>query len=179
MNLEILNGMNTIQLTQGLNTLVETIDWINLRCFNWRALRNHGSSIVYAGRNKPRADKNQPKVYLHRVIAQQATEAGLDGLEVDHRNRDPLDNRRANLRPATRRQNSANIRKPRGILSVYKGVTRDKRGKWIAQCGPEGSGRYLGAFQSEADAARAYDARAVELYGEFAGVNFPSGKEAG
>lgn len=95
---------------------------------------------------------------------------------VDHRNGDGLDNRRSNLRPATQAQNLANRRKSAGCSSQFKGVSWNiRRSRWEAYCGTSGRGRrYLGAFTSEEDGARAYDAAAAEMFGEFARLNFPA-----
>jgi hypothetical protein len=120
---------------------------------------------------------------MHRIII-----AAPPGVEVDHRNHNGLDNRRSNLRLATTLQNAGNRRKQRvthsGGLpsSQYKGVTLASRfcGKgsdwrlrakynWVAVIGKQ----LLGYFTDEIQAALAYDEAALELYGEFALLNFP------
>lgn len=91
---------------------------------------------------------------------------------VDHVNGDGLDNRRVNLRPATRSQNQGNRRKFLSTASQYKGVTpwaKDKA-RWIAVCRRK---KVLGVFNSEAEAALAYDAAARQEFGEYAALNFP------
>lgn len=104
------------------------------------------------------------KVYLHRWLL------GEPSGEVDHRNGDSLDNRRTNLRIATRSEQMANCG-PRGT-SRYRGVsTRGE--KWIATAYKHGSRMWGGTFDTEEDAARAYDVMAFELHGEFARLNFP------
>lgn len=119
------------------------------------------------------------RVTLHRVILSRATGRVLSGDEhCDHSNMDKLDDRRANLRVATRGQNAAN-RKGRGA-SPYLGVHR-QGAKWQARISPIGSRRKyfnLGAFADEADAARAYDRAAREHHGEYARLNFPDGGDA-
>ena len=93
---------------------------------------------------------------------------------TDHKNHDGLDNRRRNLRNATKAQNNQNSRSRLGSSSQYKGVhwsTRQQR--WRANIAHEGRVRSLGVFMSEEDAARAYDAAALQLYGEYAVLNFP------
>jgi hypothetical protein len=89
---------------------------------------------------------------------------------VDHRNGNGLDNRRANLRPATHAQNQRNQRPRIVSTSEFKGVSWDShRLKWHARI----ARRHLGRFDDELAAAKAYDAAARELYGEFAWLNFP------
>jgi hypothetical protein len=92
--------------------------------------------------------------------------------EIDHRNRDPSDNRIDNLRLATRSQQRANSRGHSGTLSRYKGVTRVRSGKqglkWRAQICKDGKWSYLGWFDAEEDAATAYSVAAKRMFGEFA-----------
>jgi HNH endonuclease len=98
------------------------------------------------------------------------------GEEIDHANGDGLDNRRANLRPATHGQNQQNSRKARtygGLppTSRYKGVSRFSA-RWKAEIRSPLGYFYLGLFDKEEDAARAYDAKAEQIYGAFARLNF-------
>jgi hypothetical protein len=110
------------------------------------------------------------------------------GQLVDHRNGDGLDNRRSNLRLATHRDNSVNVtRSANQKRGGHKGVSWNPRAKkWQASIGAgpvKPCGRrariYLGVFVDPADAARAYDAAALEHYGEFASLNFPVSNDTG
>lgn len=94
---------------------------------------------------------------------------------VDHANRDGLDNRRSNLRPATGSQSSANRRKQKNNTSGYIGVYWHERdGKWIARVrGKNGRVVWEMRFDDPEVAARARDAKALVVFGEFAVLNFP------
>ncbi len=93
------------------------------------------------------------------------------GMVVDHVNHKTLDNQRENLRVCTQSQNNANQRKTRGA-SRFKGVAWHKRtGKWHARIGKNGRRHHLGCFNNEALAAQAYNAAALEHFGEFALLN--------
>ncbi len=98
--------------------------------------------------------------------------------EIDHRDHCGLQNTRNNLRAVTRQENGFNQQKQKRITtSKYKGVHWYRQSeKWRAQIRFNGTGIYLGTFRSEEDAAHAYDAKAKELFGEFACINFPTHK---
>lgn len=91
------------------------------------------------------------------------------GQAVDHKNGNKLDNRRANLRFATQRQNTWNRAPKRHTRTGLKGV-KVKRDRFEAVI----QKTYIGTFATAHDAARAYDAAALQRYGEFARTNFPT-----
>ena len=91
---------------------------------------------------------------------------------VDHVNRNGLDNRRINLRPATLSQNSANRALFRNNTSGYKGVYWDRpQRKWMAVIMANGRRKRLGVFDDPVEAARAYNHAAAEAFGEYAWLN--------
>lgn len=114
----------------------------------------------------------KPPVSMHRFIMQPPP-----GSEVDHRSHDKLDNTRTNLRLCSRSQNAGNIiTKPGARTSKYKGVIWNKtRSKWQAQLMDGFTKRriYLGVYETEGEAARAYDRKRCELYGNTGLFNFP------
>lgn len=108
---------------------------------------------------------------LHRRIVDPAHGKIL----CDHKNHDGLDNRRENLRKATHSQNGANARSHRdAVASQFLGVDRHADGKWRARSVEA----HIGLFDTEEAAARAYDAVALRLFGEFANLNFPPPERA-
>jgi hypothetical protein len=103
---------------------------------------------------------------MHREIA-----AVLGLSDVDHRDRNGLNNARINLRPSSRHQNLGNQQKRLGCSSKFKGVSwSNHAGKWIAW-EPGRKGRFIGYFDSEKSAALAYNRAAVRLFGEFSLLN--------
>jgi hypothetical protein len=93
--------------------------------------------------------------------------------QTDHINGDGLDNRRENLRPANNSLNQANARRRQDNTSGYRGVTRRLSGRWSARIGRGQRLIHLGTFDTPEAAARAYDAAAIEAWGEYARPNFP------
>jgi hypothetical protein len=107
---------------------------------------------------------------LHRLITN-----APDGLLVDHRNGNSLDNRRENLRFATRQQNACNSRKQDNCSSKYRGVSKC-RNKWRAALNYNKKCVLRKSFVSEIEAAKAYDEATKKYHGEFARLNFPDGR---
>jgi hypothetical protein len=126
----------------------------------------------YDGRYAFRVGQNNHKVYMHREIL--GLEETASPLQADHIDRDRLNNHRRNLRVATPSRNVANRAKYKVGDSHFKGVSWSKdRQRWRVQIGVEGSPVFVGVFDDEEEAARAYDAAAFHFWGEFACLNFP------
>jgi HNH endonuclease/AP2 domain-containing protein len=149
-----------IPLTKGQFAIVDDEDFAFLSQWKWQY------SGRYAVRTGPRPSRKN--IWMHRLIINPP-----EGLEVDHINRNRLDNRRCNLRVVTHSFNIQNspIQKH---TSGYRGVYWNKeRQKWSAGAGGRKQFCWLGYFRNELDAARAYDQAARELFGPDAQVNFP------
>lgn len=149
-----------VPLSQGLQALIDEADAWVLDGGKW--------SAAWSGRHfyAVRGGKRRPRQLLHRLLMG----AGA-GEVVDHRNGNTLDNRRSNLRLCTRKQNAQNQRGRSDRRSIYKGIHRNAKGRWVAQC----EHRHVGVFDTEEDAARAYDRAACGRFGEFARPNFEEG----
>lgn len=155
-----------IPLRNGGVALVDEADAARLSGHAWyREDRAHTS---YACR-QARVGRKVVKVYLHREVLGLAHPSQ----QADHANGDGLDNRRANLRPATRSENMANRRAAARDIP-YRGVYRSRRGRpYRAQITAAGRVRHLGQFDSPEVAALAYDRAALAAFGPFAVLNFP------
>jgi hypothetical protein len=155
-----------IPLTQGRFAKVDPQDYIWLSQFRWHCKAS--KNAIYAVRTLTTSGKSK-RIYMHRLISNTPS-----CLVCDHINHDGLDNRRANLRNCTVKQNNANSRSAIASSSKYKGVCwSKKRRKWFAYIKKNGVQFNLGSFENEADAARAYDIAAKMYHGAFAGLNFP------
>ena len=114
--------------------------------------------VVYSSNNDGLHNK-----YLHRMIM-----GDPDGKDIDHINRNPLDNRRENLRICTHQQNSFNRTKNSNNTSGYKCVYFDKRyKKFQAYISIHGKRKSLGYFDSAEKASECYKQAALKHHGEF------------
>ena len=133
------------------------------------AIRVAGKPTFAVRRIRPQRDGKPKVVWMHREIMK----AG-DREFCDHINHNGLDNRRANLRLATRSRNAWNRRKAKiKSRSKYKGVSWYNMGKrWNARIQVNRKAKFLGIFADEIEAAKAYDRAARKCFGEFAKLNF-------
>lgn len=168
-----------IPLTQGKFAIVDPEDYKRLSRIKWHAHQSpHTWYAVHSLTNGKKERRRNLQMH-HLVIAVPP------GMFCDHINHNGLDNRKANLRPATHTQNVWNRRKfsgrtfggyKRHSRSRYKGVdwANDMK-RWRARIRVNGKRIYLGSFKEELDAAKAYDQAAKKHHGAYASVNFPEG----
>ncbi len=155
-------GAKLIPLTQGQFAIVDADDYEELSRYKWHV--NKGGRTYYA-----RSQKKGKDIKMHRLIM-----GAPKGLFVDHINHNGLDNRKQNMRLCTRLENIRNQLPRRGGSSQYKGVGWHKKTKkFVARITYKGKRTSLGYYDDEIEAAKAYDKKAKELFGEFAYLNFP------
>lgn len=160
--------MIEILLTQDKTTIVDDCDG-DLARFKW-----HYQKGGYAARRSHADEHPKWKIFLmHRTILRRMLGRPLcPGEQVDHINRNGLDNRRCNIRPATDQQNKRNRGKIPGGLSKYLGVVKS-RDRWTVHIMVDYRNLYLGTFDNEEAAARVRDAASAKYFEEFAVFNFP------
>lgn len=156
--------MKTIPLTRGEFALVDDCDYEHLMQWEWSC-----SECGYAVRGVRVKGKMQ-LIRMHRVVLERM---GFKDFEnSDHINRDRSDNRRCNLRPATRQQNMCNRSKFKNNTSGYVGVSWHKKSKkWITSIQVKGVRRHLGVFNNKEKAARVYNMAARMYHGKFSALN--------
>lgn len=159
--MQIMHRVGVIHLSNGGFTIVDPERVGELNQFPWRLVKGYPCTQRMNCGVTLRAS-------LHRVVMN-----AQNGQRVDHANRNPLDNRIGNLRFASISQNAANKCKPKsGKTSKFKGVSRVKdRNKWMACIKQNGKSKNLGHFDSEIDAAKAYNCAAIVRFKEFARLN--------
>lgn len=171
--------MKEIQLTQGQVALIDDEDFELVSQYKWYA-QYYSHRDVYAGRS--RAGMRGKMILLHNFIVRPD-----EGYTVDHINRNPLDNRRCNLRLANSTQQVLNQGLKSNAKVPYKGVAMVRSGKYVACVGAFGDVNHIGTFDSPTDAALAYDRAVLEYwsqvpddpvsgnYTQFLYLNFPEG----
>ena len=158
--------MAEVELTKGFRAVIDDEDFHQVMRLRWRALRDRRGT--HCAVSSGLVNGHNVTVYMHRLIT-----GAPAGVMVDHIYRDPLDNRKANLRLATNAQNQWN-RGCSGSIAL-KGVIKGRPGRFIARIAVDRKQSYLGSFSSAEAAARAYDEAAIRLHCEFAATNVSLG----
>lgn len=149
-----------IHLGGGVVAFVDDVDLALVRDRPWRAIKAPNTTYVGTGVGPDR-------VLLHRLIL-----AAPVGVLVDHADGDGLNNRRSNIRLCSHMENMRNRAKRAPATSPFKGVVGTaQRGGWQVEIVAAKTRLRLGVFESEHDAARAYDRAARLMFGRFARTN--------
>lgn len=136
--------------------IIDLADLWKVKKYKWYTSTKNGKHYVVT-------QINRKPFYLHSLILGDI----FKGEEADHKDQNPLNNRRYNLRGATHQENRWNTPKFINNTSGYKGVIANGKESWMAMLG----GLYLGTYRDKKDAAMAYNKKALELHGEFACLN--------
>lgn len=150
-----------IPLTNGGVAIVDSSDLAALNCYKWRAnKRSDGTVTGVVSGNSP------DLLFMHRVIT-----GAADGVLIDHKDGNPLNNARANLRACSHAQNMKNRRRHSNNRSGFKGVYAEERAGgtcWYAQIRVDGTKYSLGSHDPAELAYAAYCRAAKLMHGEFA-----------
>ena len=155
-----------ISLTRGFEAVVDDEDYDRLVAIgNWCAAnRGNKTYAIHSGKRNGK----WTTIGMHRVVLE-----ADKGIDIDHINGNALDNQKTNLRLCTNSENQMNRGADRGSRSQFKGIYWNKKaGKWHGHIMANGHRTFLGHFDDEIDAAKAYDEAARELHGDFARLNF-------
>lgn len=153
--------MKKIELTNGLQTMVDDNDFDYLNSWNWSSVFHRNTHYVC---RYEKIDGIKKRIFMHRVIMNTPV-----GLFTDHKDHNGLNNQRDNLRICTNSQNKMNVR-PTGRIN-YLGVYFEEDKYYRAKIRVNGKSIHLGLFKTPEDAAVAYNEAAKKYFGEFANLN--------
>jgi len=153
-----------VQLTQGMYSRIDEKDAEYAGKHNWLALWNPKTRSFYAVRNVSLPGAKRRSELLHRVVI-----AATEGVVVDHKDCDTLNNCGYNLRSATAGENCRNRRTHQKNTAGLKGVRfHDHTGKWQARISCNRRVISLGLHATPELAAKAYGEAAKKYHGEYA-----------
>lgn len=155
--------MKSIPLTQGLFAIVDDCDYEELIKHKWRVcVDGHMKYAIAHYKNSFGIDTT---IRMHREILKLKD----SDINVDHIDRNGLNNVKSNLRTCNKSENGCNRPKQKNNTSGYKGVSYDKsKGKYVSRIQKNGIEIYLGLYDTAKDAHRAYKASCKVFHGKFA-----------
>lgn len=162
--------MKGIKLNHGQVTLVDDKNFERLNQWKWYAIKKRSGFYAVRGNYIGKVDGKYKtdRITMHRLIMGVTDPKIL----VDHKDHNGLNNQEYNLRQATTAQNCSNQRPAKNKTSKFLGVSRHKETqRWVATAGKNKKSIYVGLFKTQEEAALAYNAKALELHGEFANLN--------
>jgi hypothetical protein len=156
--------MKEIELTNGMKAIVDDEDYDYLLDYNWRCVKNGRTYYALFSR---RIKGKFLNFWMHRMIM----DAKERKDEVNHINHNGLDNRKENLRITTHNKVVVHSRVSNNKPTKHKGISYHKpTNKWRARIHINGKTIYLGYYIDETEAAKAYEKKAIELFGEYAHI---------
>ncbi len=168
-------GAARVPLNHGRYALVDAEDLARVAAYRWYAAEEDGRWHAQRGERVTEGGRTRVRIVrMHRFILDVPPD-----VHVAPVNGDGLDNRRSNLRVSTPREDQARRRLNRNNTSGYRGVSwHGPLGKWRAGIVKRPLRLHIGYYATAEAAARAYDAKARELFGEAAYQNFPAAGRA-
>jgi len=159
----IIYYMKRIELTRGKYALIDNEQYDLISLFRWcyvPACRGYAVVKLYiCGK--------QYQIYMHRLVMN-----AIEGVSVDHIDGNGLNNQKSNLRICTHQENIMNQKKQENRASIYKGVSFHGQNKnWYAYIKINQKKKHIGCYDTEEEAAEAYNKEAVKLFGRFANLN--------
>lgn len=159
--------MKEIKLSNNKGTVLvdnENYEWLSK--YKWNLSFSNKRTCKYA-KNDIKINDKQTKQFMHRLIMNP-----FNNMQVDHIDGNGLNNQKSNLRIVTNSQNGMNRVSYKNTTSIYKGVSFNKQlQKWESYIGKDCKKYHIGFFIDEKEAARAYNNKAKELFGEYANLN--------
>jgi len=152
--------------------LIDWEDYGRLKEYTWHIQYRKDGSVggVRTSTYDP-VTKKTGVINMHQLILDHYGKHGADG--IDHIDRNTLNNTKVNLRVCSNQQNQMNTNS-RQLSSKYKGVSYEKkRKKWFVGIKINKRSKYVGRYDSEEEAGRAYDEEARKYHKEFGRYNFP------
>lgn len=155
-----------VPLTQGLFAMIDSDDAYRLETFNWRAAYRDRGRCFYAVRSQKREGMRHIEQTMHGFILGQ-----IEGLQVDHIHGMTLDNRKSQLRHATRSQQKMNSSLYANNKTGRKGIYwRERDQQWSASISVGGKQMHLGQFDDMLDAISAREIAEKKYFGEYSRV---------
>lgn len=160
--------MKQIQLTKGQVALIDDEDFDDISQYRWFAVAPRQKDYTHSWYAATKTGGRN--ISMHQLLMNPPI-----GSCADHIDHNGLNNRRSNLRITTTRENSWNTNKHKNCTSKFKGVAWNReKSKWQVRICINGKEKHLGWFHNEIEGANLYDFVAIQFFGPFAKVNFPT-----
>jgi hypothetical protein len=157
--------MKELKLTKGYVAIVDDEDFEIVSQWHWSATKC--CDKVYARRTQRYGNK-KVQVYLHRYLMN--IHLCDKTVFCDHKDRDTMNNQKSNLRVCTAAENQRNKTKKRNGMHKYMGVSANHK-RFSASLSLNGKRVYIGTYDTQEEAAIAYNKKKIEVHGDFVNLN--------